>query len=58
VGESIMKKNQNLIVETWCFLKENKKWWLTPIIISLLIIGCLIIFGQGSAVAPFIYLLF
>jgi hypothetical protein len=39
-------------------MKERKKLWLAPIIIVLLLIGLLIVFGSGSAVAPFIYTLF
>ena len=39
------------------FLRENKKWWLTPIILSLLIVGLLVMLG-GTAIAPFIYTLF
>lgn len=40
------------------FLMHNKKWWLAPIIIMFLLLGLLILFGQSSAVAPFIYTLF
>lgn len=40
------------------FMKERKKFWLAPIIIVLLLIGLLIVFAQGTAVAPFIYTLF
>ena len=47
-----------IISEFWDFLKERKKWWLTPIIIFLVLLGALIIFTEGSAVAPFIYTLF
>ena len=47
-----------LIVEMWTFLKENKKLWLLPIIILLGLFGSLIIFSQGSVIAPFIYTLF
>ena len=43
--------------EFWDFLAHNKKWWLTPIILSLLLVSILIIFGS-SAAAPFIYTLF
>ncbi len=43
-----------LIAEFWDFLRYNKKWWLTPIILVLLVIAALAIWG-GSAVAPFIY---
>ena len=44
--------------EFWDFLKTQKKWWLTPIIIILVLLGALIVLGQGSALAPFIYTLF
>ncbi len=47
-----------LLKEFWLFLKERKKWWLAPIVLSLLLLGALIFFTQGSAVAPFIYTLF
>jgi hypothetical protein len=44
--------------DLWDFLKVRKKWWLLPIIIVLLLVGVLIVFGSGSAVAPFVYTLF
>jgi hypothetical protein len=47
----------SLAGEFWYFLKQNKKWWLTPIILSLALLGALVILG-GSGVAPFIYTLF
>ena len=47
-----------LALELWNFLKERKKFWLLPIIVILGVFGALIIFAQGSAVAPFIYTLF
>ena len=40
------------------FLKVRKKFWLIPIIIVLALFGALIIFTQGSAIAPFIYTIF
>jgi len=46
------------ILQIWDFLKVRKKWWLAPIIISLMLLGLLIVASQGSAVAPFIYTLF
>jgi|TARA_B110000438_G_scaffold287703_1_gene320306 hypothetical protein len=46
------------IKEFWDFLKARKKYWLIPILIVLLLFGGLIILGQGSAVAPFIYTIF
>lgn len=47
-----------IIKEFWGFLKARKKWWLLPIIILLLLLGALILFTEGSALAPFIYTLF
>ncbi|MBP7216070.1 MAG: hypothetical protein KBA46_02170 [Candidatus Omnitrophica bacterium] len=48
----------SILKEFWDFLKVRKKWWLAPIIIMLLLLGALIFFTQGTAVAPFIYTLF
>lgn len=48
----------SIISEFWDFMKVRKKWWLAPIIIFLLLIGTMLIFAEGSAVAPFIYTLF
>lgn len=42
----------------WDFLKVRKKWWLTPIVIFVLLISMLLVSVQGSAVAPFVYTLF
>jgi hypothetical protein len=53
-----MGKNKSILVELWDFLKVRKAWWLTPIIIMLILVGILIIFGQSSAVSPFVYALF
>ena len=47
-----------LLKDLWGFMKERKKFWLAPIIIVLLLLGLLVVFAQGSAVAPFIYTLF
>lgn len=49
---------QGFVKELWEFMKVRKKFWLAPIIIILLLFGALIIFTQGSAIAPFIYTLF
>ncbi len=47
-----------IIKEFFEFLKVRKKWWLTPIVVVLILLGALIVFGQSSALAPFIYTLF
>ncbi len=48
----------SFLKELWAFMRERKKFWLLPIMITMVILGALIVFGQGSAVAPFIYTLF
>jgi hypothetical protein len=48
---------RGFVHEIWDFLRFNKKWWLTPIILVLLLLGVLIMLG-GTAAAPFIYTLF
>lgn len=48
----------SIILEFWKFLKERKKWWLVPIVVFLLLLGTLIIFAEGSVLAPFIYTIF
>jgi len=44
--------------EVWLFLRQNKKLWLLPIILLLLLMGALLVFAQSSALAPFIYTIF
>ena len=46
------------IKEIWAFLRVRKKFWLAPIIISLLLLGALFVFaGQAGVISPFIYAL-
>ena len=47
-----------VIGELWEFMKERKKWWLLPVIVVMIVVGSLLIFAQGSALAPFIYTIF
>jgi hypothetical protein len=44
--------------EFWVFLKQEKKYWLAPVVLVLVLFGILLVFAQGSALAPFIYTLF
>ncbi len=44
--------------ELWAFMKVRKKWWLGPIVATMLLLTVLIVLTEGSAVAPFIYALF
>jgi hypothetical protein len=46
------------LVELWAFMRERKKFWLLPILITFMLLGSLIVLTQGSAVAPFVYTLF
>ena len=46
------------IKDLFSFLIARKKWWLAPVIIVLMILGVLLVFSSGSAVAPFIYSVF
>ena len=47
-----------LVSEIWAFLRIRKKWWLLPIIVVMVLVGSLLVFAQGSALAPFIYTIF
>ena len=46
------------ISDLWQFMRVRKKFWLAPIIIVLLLLGVLIVFAEGTAVAPFVFTLF
>jgi hypothetical protein len=48
----------SIIVEFWQFLRVRKKWWLIPILVSLLLLGALIVFAEGSALSPWLYTFF
>ena len=52
-----MEHRVSLLSEFWSFLKQNKKWWLIPVLLVILVFGALAIFS-GSPAAPFIYTLF
>ena len=47
-----------VLSEFWQFLREEKKYWLVPIVIVFILFGVLLVFSQSSAVAPFIHTLF
>jgi hypothetical protein len=48
------EKRESLVGEFWGFLKQNKKWWLLPILAVMLLLGLLVFLG-GSGAAPFIH---
>ncbi len=50
--------SDSIFAEFWLFLKEEKKWWLAPLVVVLMLLSAVIIFAEGSAIAPFIYTIF
>jgi len=63
VGDKMgLKKNTvekiSIFREFYWLIRHRKRWWLTPIIIVLLLLGFIIVLTQGSALAPFIYTIF
>lgn len=48
----------SIIKEFWDFIKERKTFILAPIVVVLILLSLLVVFAQGSSVAPFIYTLF
>jgi Family of unknown function (DUF5989) len=52
-----MSKGQ-VVAELWHFLRQERKYWLVPIVVVFVLFGLLMVFAQSSAVAPFIYTLF
>ena len=48
----------DLLKDLWGFIRERNKFWLAPIILTVLALGVLIVLTEGSAIAPFIYTLF
>ena len=48
----------DLLKDLWAFMRERKNFWLLPIIVMLVLLGGLLVYVQGSVIAPFIYTLF
>lgn len=53
-----MRGKAGILLEFWEFLREQKKFWLLPIVLILCLLGMVLVFSQSSAVAPFIYTMF
>ncbi len=53
-----MKDFFDLLKDIWDFLKIRKKYWLAPLIITIVLLGALVVVSQGSVLAPFIYTIF
>ena len=52
------KGTLSIFGDLWQFMRMRKKWWLAPILVTLVLLCVLIVVTEGSAVAPFIYALF
>ena len=48
----------NVLRELFSFMVENKKLWMLPVVVNMVLLSGLLILGQGSAVAPLIYAIF
>ncbi|MFZ5832242.1 MAG: DUF5989 family protein [Planctomycetota bacterium] len=55
--QAAAEPDPGLLREFWEFLRHNKKWWMAPLLLALLVLGAMVLLSQ-SAVAPFIYPLF
>ena len=51
-------QRSGLMSELWAFMRVRKKFWLMPIMLLMLAVGGLLVFAQGSVLAPFIYTIF
>ncbi len=51
------EKRHGFFAEFFGFLKNNKKWWMLPMLAVILVLGTLVMLG-GTPLAPFIYTLF
>ena len=57
-SEDLRMSKAQVVSELWEFMRNNKKYWLAPIVITLVAVGALLLLAKGSAIAPFIYTLF
>ena len=53
-----MRDKVGIFGELWLFMRYRKKYWVGAIMVVLALLGLLVVFAQGSALAPFIYALF
>lgn len=59
--QTLIVKNKSMIEtikDLFAFLNHHKKWWLFPILLFLLLLGALVVYSQGTVVAPFVYSFF
>jgi hypothetical protein len=51
------QQSPGLLLEVWDLLRYNKKWWLMPIMLAVLLAGLFVVLS-GTVFAPFIYTMF
>ena len=54
----MLEATLDFLKDLWAFMRERKKYWMLPLIVTLVFLGALIVISQGSVIAPFIYTLF
>ena len=57
-AQLVLGRDKSVADELWTFMKVRKTWWLGPIVVMVALLALLVVFTQGSTVAPFIYRLF
>ena len=57
-NRSALRDNLGTVRELLLFFWRSKSWWLTPVVLALVLLGALVVFTESSALAPFIYALF
>lgn len=57
-NKGFFKRQFSIVGDLWSFMKVRKKWWLLPILVTLVVVGALVVFSHSSALSPFIYALF
>jgi len=55
--DAARERSTSFLGEFWLFLRQNRKWWLLPIIVTLLLVGVLVVVA-GSGAGPLVYTLF
>jgi hypothetical protein len=48
----------SILSELWRFMSVRKKWWLLPLLLLIVLLALVLVFAQGSPLAPFIYTIF
>jgi hypothetical protein len=48
----------DFVRELFDFMRARRKFWLVPVLVMIALLGALVVFAKGSAIAPFIYTIF